>query len=350
MASGGTRERGVAAGEAGAAGEARAQTLDRSLQARPDPVPTSVIEVEHLTKCYGAQRAVDDVSFTVARGDVVALLGPNGSGKSTLMRCLIGFFSPTSGRVRVGGIDVGERPTQARRQIGYLPEQVALYPELSVRRYLRFAAGVKGLAGVARRRAIDDVVARCGLADVVDRPTGTLSKGYRQRVGIAQALIGDPELLVLDEPTVGLDPVQTIELRDLVRSLATRTVLLSTHILSEAASLCSRVAILKHGRLVAVDTPVELARRVEQAGGLVVRVDGPVDAVREALAALPGVRAVERLADGSGPAVGFRLASAAPDASQRAVAAAVVARGWTLLELRSEAPTLEELFMRLVGG
>jgi ABC-2 type transport system ATP-binding protein len=292
---------------------------------------------------------VDDVSFSVERGEIVALLGPNGSGKSTLMRCLIGFFSPTAGRVRVGGVDVAERPVVARRQIGYLPEHVMLYPELSVRRYLHFVAGVKGLAGAARRAAVDEVIAQCALADVADRHTGKLSKGYRQRVGLAQALLGDPEVLVLDEPTVGLDPVQTVELRDLVRGLSGRTVLLSTHILSEASTLCSRVVILKEGHLLAVDTPDELGRRVERAGRLVVRVDGPVAEVEAALAHLPGVTAVERVASDQGRGTLFHVMLADPEPAQRILASTIVGRGWTLLEVRAEAPTLEELFVRLVG-
>jgi ABC-2 type transport system ATP-binding protein len=293
-------------------------------------------------------RAVDDVSFSVGRGEIVALLGPNGSGKSTLMRCLIGFFSPTSGRVRVGGVDVAERPVVARRQIGYLPEHVMLYPELSVRRYLAFVAGVKGLAGGVRRTAVDEVIGQCALAEVADRQTGKLSKGYRQRVGLAQALLGDPELLVLDEPTVGLDPMQTVELRELVRGLRGRTVLLSTHILSEAATLCARVAILKRGRLVAVDTPDELARRAERATGLVVRIEGPVAEVRTTLTELAGVDDVAPRTE-SGPGQVFHLTTGDPEAVQRVLARTVVGRGWTLLELRRESPTLEELFMHLVG-
>jgi ABC-2 type transport system ATP-binding protein len=294
-------------------------------------------------------RAVDDVSFEVERGEVVALLGPNGSGKSTLMRCVIGFFAPTAGRARVNGIDVAERPVQARRHVGYLPEQVMLYPELSVRRYLGFVGGAKGLAGRARRAAVSDVIERCGLRDVEHRATGKLSKGYRQRVGLAQALLGDPEVLVLDEPTVGLDPVQTVEMRELVRALSGRTVLLSTHILTEAANLCSRVVILRKGRLAAVDTPADLARRVERSAAIVVRIDGPEEAVREALAAIPGVQAVEVVADAPGPGTTFRIAAQDLEPVQRAIGGAVVPRGWTLLEVRVEMPTLEDLFMRLVG-
>jgi ABC-2 type transport system ATP-binding protein len=328
------------------AGAARKHSSSREPAGLTD---APLIDVEHLSKWYGRHRAVDDVTFSVGRGEVVALLGPNGSGKSTLMRCLIGFFPPTSGQVRVGGTDVAERPVVARRQIGYLPEHVMLYPELTVRRYLRFVAGMKGLTGRARRAAVDGVIAECALDDVADRHTGKLSKGYRQRVGLAQALLGDPEVLVLDEPTVGLDPMQTIELRDLVRRLHGRTVLLSTHILSEAATLCSRVVILKQGRLAAVDTPDELAQRVARVRGLVVRIEGPAGDVEALLAGLPGVTAVDRTPADAGDGDTFRLTVQDPEPVQRALAPAVVQRGWTLREVRAEAPTLEELFVRLVG-
>src|SRR5207244_10935859 len=203
----------------------------------------------------------------------------------------------TGGRAVVGGVEVAEQPVTARRQIGYLPEQVSLYPELTVRRYLAFVGEVKGLPGRLRRDAVAQVIECCGLGEVADRHNGKLSKGYRQRVRLAQALLGDPAVLVLDEPTVGLDPVQAVEMRALLRALAGRTVLLSTHNLAEAAALCSRIIILSHGRLVAEDTAAALGRRLE--GRLVARVDGPPEAVAEALASLPGVLRVER-----GPADG----------------------------------------------
>ena len=293
-------------------------------------------------------RAVDDVSFAIARGEVAALLGPNGSGKSTLMRCLIGFFSPTGGRVRVGGVDVAERPVAARREVGYLPEQVTLYPDLGVRRYLRFVAGMKGLDGRSARRAVETVIASCGLETVAERLTGKLSKGFRQRVGVAQALLGDPPVLVLDEPTVGLDPVQTVEMRDLLRGLAGRTVLLSTHVLAEASALCTRIVIMSAGKLVAEDTPAALSARLEGAERVVVRVDGPPAAVAQALASLPGALGVDAaVADGE---AGHRFVVRAKEAEpvQRAVAALVVGRGWTLLEVHTVTPTLEDLFVRAV--
>ena len=305
-----------------------------------------MIGVEHLTKYYGTTRAVDDVSFSVGRGEVAALLGPNGSGKSTLMRMITGYFSPTAGRVLIDGVDVAGQPALARRRVGYLPEQVALYPELTVRRYLAFVAEVKGLGAHARRAAVGGAIERCGLADVADRLTGKLSKGYRQRVGLAQALIADPDVLVLDEPTVGLDPVQTVDMRSLLRELAGRTMLLSTHVLSEASALCSRIVILAQGRLVAEDSPEGLARRLAGVARLDVRVEGPSDAVAAMLAVLPGVLRVDR-----GPAGGGAFAIFAADVEpvQRALGAAVVARGWTLLEVRATVPSLEDLFVQLVA-
>ena len=308
-----------------------------------------MITVEHLTRYYGTTRAVEDVSFHVPAGAVAALLGPNGSGKSTLMRVLTGYLSPTSGRVSVGGVDVANRPLAARRQLGYLPEQVSLYPELTVQRFLAFVAAVKGLGGSARRAAVSDVIERCGLTDVARKLTGKLSKGYRQRVGLAQALVGDPPLLVLDEPTVGLDPVQTVEMRGLLRGLAGRTVLLSTHILSEASALCSHILILDRGRLLAQDTPDGLARRLADVGHLTVRVDGPPAEVAAALATLPGVTRVDRGAADGQPGNAFAVVVADPEPVQRRLAALVVGQGWTLLEVHTQPPTLEDLFVRVVA-
>jgi ABC-2 type transport system ATP-binding protein len=308
-----------------------------------------LISVEHFTKYYGAFCAVSDVSFAVPAGEVAALLGPNGSGKSTVMRAITGYFSPTAGRVRVGGIDVSAEPHAAKRRIGYLPEQVSLYPELSVRRFLSFVAEVRGLGGARKRAAVGDVIERCGLAEVADRLTGKLSKGYRQRVGLAQALVGEPEVLVLDEPTVGLDPVQTVEMRNLLRTLRGRTVLLSTHILSEASALCSRIVILARGRVVAEDTADGLARRLAGVARLGVRIEGPPERVAALLASLPGVMRVEPApADGRAGAA-FELTLPDPVPVQRVLAARVVSAGWTLLEVRAAVPSLEDLFVQAIG-
>ena len=280
---------------------------------------------------------------------MAALLGPNGSGKSTLMRVLTGYFSPTAGRAQVAGVDVSERPAAARRRIGYLPEQVSLYPDLTVRRYLAFVGEVKGLGARVRRAAVEVVLARCNLEEVADRLAGKLSKGFRQRVGLAQALVGDPDVLVLDEPTVGLDPVQTVEMRGLLRGLSGRTVLLSTHVLSEASALCSRVVILARGRLVAEDTPEELGRRLAGLGRLSVRLDGPPQAVAAALAALPGVVQVVPGPPDDRPGVPLVVRVQDPEPVQRQLAALAVGQGWALLEVRLEPTTLEDLFVRLVA-
>jgi ABC-2 type transport system ATP-binding protein len=286
------------------------------------------------------------VSFRVGAGETAALLGPNGSGKSTLIRCLVGFFSPTGGRVRIDGVDVGAGGPAARRGVGYLPEQVVLYPELGVVRYLRFVGQVKGLGGRALGRAVDEVCEQCGLGDVRDRPTGVLSKGYRQRVGIAQALIGSPRVLVLDEPTVGLDPVQAVDLRALIGGLRSRTILLSTHLLAEASQLCDRVVIIHRGRLLAEDTPAGLAARLGGGVRVVVRVEGPVEAVAAALQELTRAPELDvQQADGEVRCV---VHGGDARALQRTVAARIVREGWTLREIREEAPTLEDLFVRLV--
>jgi len=308
-----------------------------------------LISVEHFTKYYGAFCAVADVSFSVPAGEVAALLGPNGSGKSTVMRAITGYFSPTAGRISVGGVDVSADPHAAKRHIGYLPEQVSLYPELTVRRFLTFVAEVRGLTGGAKRAAVGNVIEQCGLPEVADRLTGKLSKGYRQRVGLAQALVGDPDVLVLDEPTVGLDPVQTMEMRNLVRTLRGRTVLLSTHVLSEASALCSRIVILARGRLVAEDTADGLARRLAGLARLSVRVEGPPDAVAALLAALPGVLRVEPGAPDGRIGVAFELLAPDPAPVQRALAASVVNAGWTLLEVRTAVPSLEDIFVQAIA-
>lgn len=312
-----------------------------------------MISVESLTKEFGSTRAVRGVSFRVAKGEIIGLLGPNGSGKTTIMRILTGFFPPTSGRAEVAGIDVCKDPLTARARVGYMPENAALYPDMRVYQLLEFVADVHGIGGARRRRRIEAVIEGCGLADVRKRLVGKLSKGYRQRVGLAQALLHEPQVLILDEPTVGLDPKQIIEIRDLIRALRGRTtVLLSTHILPEASTVCERVVIIDKGRIVAEDTAEGLTRRLQGGDRILVRVGGPQAEVAAALAAVDGVDGVERVdaqpacTDGAPPLL---VRCSAPQPVAPALAAAVVQRGWALLELRPYSMTLEDLFVRLVA-
>jgi ABC-2 type transport system ATP-binding protein len=225
----------------------------------------ATLEVRDVTKRFGPVEAVGGISFSVRHGEIVGFLGPNGAGKTTTMRILAGIFPPTSGAVRVAGHDPQREPLACRRAVGYFPEHAPHYPELSVRGYLRFVARVKGLRRADRPEAVARVLAACGLESVAHRRVGTLSKGYRQRVGLAQALCGDPPILILDEPTIGLDPEQVVEIRDLVRGLrGRRTVLFSSHILSEVEALCERVVVIARGRIVGEGTPAELGARLGQ--------------------------------------------------------------------------------------
>ncbi len=315
----------------------------------------TMIEVEDLSKRFGTIRAVDRVSFSVQRGEVVGLLGPNGSGKTTLMRVLTGFFPPTGGRAAIAGHDVQGAPFEVRRRVGYVPEHVVLYPELPVRRFLGFVADVKGVERRRRRAQIDAVTEACGLGDVQKRAIGKLSRGYRQRVAIAQALLGDPDVLILDEPTVGLDPRQTVEIRKLLHGLGgSRTLLLSTHILSEVSLLCGRVIVVDHGRVVAEDTAAALSRRLEGATRTLIRVQGPAAESASALRRIAGVREVRQQAPGAGETTAagttFVVTSGEEENIGRDLAETIVRHGWGLLEVRPLEPSLEELFVRLVDA
>ena len=307
-----------------------------------------MIEVQGLRKDFGTTRAVDGVSFRVERGEIIGLLGPNGSGKTTIMRILTGFFPPTSGRALVGGLDVEKHSLEVRRRIGYLPENVVLYPDLPVERFLSFCAEVKGLNGRNRRERLERVITDVGLEEVRRKEIGKLSKGYRQRVGIAQALVHDPEVLILDEPTVGLDPGQVVEIRDLIRGLRGRaTILLSTHILPEVSVTCDRVIIIDRGHILAEDTAEGLHRRVQGVYQTLVRVEGPREDVLRVLRAIPGVDRVEERPVPSDPA--FRVVlTCGSDGVRKDIGRAIVENGWNLVEVSPVALTLEDLFMRLV--
>jgi ABC-2 type transport system ATP-binding protein len=301
-----------------------------------------MIEVAHLTKEFGDFTAVRDVSFTVEAGECVGFLGPNGAGKTTTMRVIAGIFPPTSGTVRVAGHDVQRDPRAARRLVGYFPENAPFYPEMSVGGYLAFVARAKRLPRAAHGGEIERVLRSCGLGEVRRRLVGKLSKGYRQRVGLAQALLGDPQVLVLDEATSGLDPSQVTEIRELVKSLrGQRTIVFSSHILSEVSQVAQRVVIINRGRVVAEDSPEGLARRIEGAVTVWLRAEGPAREVRETLAAVPGVR---DLADSDGR---WRF-HARDEGTVREVSRAISAKGFLILELTRESLSLEEIFLRLV--
>ena len=307
-----------------------------------------MIRASQLTKDYGRHRAVDGVSFHVKRGEIVGLLGPNGSGKTTIMRILTGFFAPTAGECRIAGIDVQADPLEARRHIGYLPERVALYPDMKVRRYLAFVARVHDVKGRVRPW-VDEAIERCGLSAMADRYIGKLSKGYRQRVGIAQAIIHKPDVLILDEPTVGLDPRQIVEIRSLIRDLAgTATVLLSTHILPEVSITCRRVLILDHGKLVAEDTAEGLTRKTVGRGQVVVRIAGPEDRVVPALQECAGVLGVRVLDRDSGGVLTVEVDGTPDEPLAPVLAKAAAFRGWPLHELSPKQISLEDLFVEIL--
>ncbi len=309
-----------------------------------------MIEVERLTKHYGPVAAIRDVSFNVAPGQIVGFLGPNGAGKSTAMRILACFMPASSGRARVAGHDVLSESMEVRRRIGYLPENVPLYTDMRVAPYLDFVAEVKGVPRSDRKRRVADVMDRCMVADVQNRLIGKLSKGYRQRVGLAQAIVSDPEVLILDEPTIGLDPKQITEIRSLIKSLAGQhTVILSTHILPEVSMVCSGVIIINNGSIVAqgpIDTLVEQffpTARVE------VEIVGPAPAVRERIRAIAGVLSVQDLAGANG--AGRFMVEAARDRDVRSEIFRMAAQQrWELLELKRVGMTLEEVFIRIVAG
>jgi ABC-2 type transport system ATP-binding protein len=308
-----------------------------------------MIEAEKLTKYYDKVAAIEDVSFAVERGEIVGFLGPNGAGKTTTMRILTGFLPPSSGTARVAGYDILTDSLRVRRRIGYLPENIPLYTDMKVADYLAFVAEVKGVERRQRRRRIGEIMEKCRVSEVQRMLIGALSRGYRQRVGIAQALLNDPEVLILDEPTVGLDPKQIIEIRRLIKELSGRsTIILSTHILPEASMVCQRVIIINNGHIVAIDTPENLTARLQRSAKLLVMVDAPADQVQPILARLPGVLRAEGRDEARDGTASFVVESERHLDLRREVSRTIVERGWGLLELRPADMTLEEIFIRLV--
>jgi len=306
----------------------------------------AMIEVSGLTKHYGEHPALRGVSFSVARGSVVGFLGPNGAGKTTTLRIITGFLQATAGSVTIDGSDIGAAGRDIRAKLGYLPENAPLYPEMRVSEYLAFRAAIKKVPSSRRGERIDYVVGRCGLDKVRRQIIGTLSKGYRQRTGLADALLADPPLIILDEPTAGLDPNQTREVRTLIRELAgSHTVLLSTHILPEVEAVCDRVVIINRGAIVAEGTPAELDRELRGGGQVLLTLrQAPADAAA-ALARVAGITGVSAKADG--PLTTFMLAAADSAAAVEAVFRHAAQAGWAVRELRARHASLEDIFAEL---
>ena len=303
-----------------------------------------MIEVQNLSKHYGPVKAVDDVSFRAEAGEILGFLGPNGAGKTTTMRIITGYMPATEGKASVAGFDVFEQPLEAKRRTGYLPETPPLYPDMTVREYLTFVARIKGLRKDIKDR-VDAVMKKTWVSDMANRHCAKLSKGYKQRVGLAQALIHNPEVLVLDEPTAGLDPKQIIETRQLIRELAgSHTIVLSTHILPEVAQTCQKVVIINKGRVVAIDTPDALTERMHGAQTLFVQAQGPVEDIQRSIRSLPGVVNVSLTDTLPG---GFHVDSEKGIDIRREVAEAIVRGGWGLLELRPMRMSLEDIFLSL---
>ncbi len=300
-----------------------------------------MIRVQGLTKDYGSRRAIDGLTFDVEQGEIIGFLGPNGAGKTTTMRILTAYMPPTEGQAIVAGYDVVEESLEVRRRVGYLPETVPLYPDMTVFDYLKFMADLRHLPNAEAR--VDEAVEMVGLEDRINSYIGNLSKGMRQRVGLAQALLHRPQVLILDEPTIGLDPAQVVEVRNLIREIGKeRTVMLSTHILSEAQQLCDRVLIINKGRIVAEDTPINLQLRLSGGERVLVRVRGDVDEAAQVLSKVKGVQGIQAFPDGR---IEFNFP---PGQDVRAeVARALVHNGYDLLEMRPLQMSLEEIFLEL---
>ncbi len=302
-----------------------------------------MIEVENLTKRYGRHTAVDGISFRVHKGEILGFLGPNGAGKTTTMRILTCYLPPTDGTARVAGFDVFAQPLEVKRRVGYTPETPPLYPDMDVGSFLDFCAKIKGVAGKDRKARIADVMEKTRISDVRATLIGRLSKGYRQRVGLAQAILHNPDVLILDEPTAGLDPKQIIETRELIKSLGgEHTIVLSTHILPEVSMTCGRVVIINKGRVVAEDTPENLTHRLQGAATVRLEVRGEAPGFEATLAAVPGVKSVRLARAGV-----YEVDAEAGRDVRAEIARAVVARGLDLIGLQQSGMSLEEIFLHL---
>ncbi len=307
-----------------------------------------MIEVSGLTKFFGDVRALDEVSFRVEKGEILGFLGPNGAGKTTTMRIITGFTPASGGTVSVAGFDIFRNDLEVKKRIGYLPENPPLYNDMQVKKYLRFVAAIKGVERESLAAEIDRVADKLSLKPVLNRYIAGISKGYKQRVAFAQALLNDPPVLILDEPTVGLDPKQIIEVRELIKDLAhDHTVILSTHILPEVSMTCNRVVIINNGQLVAVDTPENLNAHLKGSDTILMEVDGRVDSVIETVKKIPEVRSVAVTSSIRTGLASYTIETAVGADIRRNLAAKIIENGWGLLELKTEHLSLEDIFLKL---
>lgn len=307
-----------------------------------------MIEVKNLTKKYGSFEALKKVSFEVEKGEVIGFLGPNGAGKTTTMRILTGYIPPSSGSAKIGGYDVMEDSLAIRKRIGYLPENNPIYLDMDVDEFLKFIAGLKKITRDKKKQHIKKIIEVCGLGEVKRSRIKSLSKGFKQRVGIAQALIGDPEYLILDEPTIGLDPKQIIEIRELIKNLGKeKTIILSTHILPEVSVTCSRVIIISKGEIVAEDTPDNLENKVSGVAKVLITAKGPADSMKNILTGINGVQNVVIKKRHEGDLTDLEVESQKDIDVRGKLAQVVVGNNWDLLEMRREVLGLEEIFLKL---
>ena len=307
-----------------------------------------MIELKNVTKYFGDYPAITDISFTVDDGEIVGFLGPNGAGKSTTMKIITGFLPPSAGKISVAGHDVVTDSLAARSNIGYLPETVPLYGEMTVKDYLTFMGRIRGMSRAKIRSRIDEVVDLCRLIDYRNSHISKLSKGFRQRVGIAQAILHEPKVLILDEPTIGIDPRQVIETRDLIESLGgDRTVLVSSHLLDEVERMCGRVIIIDHGSIKAEDTPENLQRRLRNVGRIEVHIKGPEDTVSAALSSIRGVENVALIADLGDGIRSYNIDTKRGDDVRSRISSAIVEGKWELVHMESITMSLEEIFVEV---
>ncbi|GAB4525957.1 MAG: ABC transporter ATP-binding protein [Pleurocapsa sp.] len=309
---------------------------------------TKVIEVEHLSKVYGSHTAIEDIDFSVNAGEIIGFLGPNGAGKTTTMRILAGYLPATAGTAKIAGYDVHQQSMEVRRRIGYLPENPPLYPDMTVEGFLHFVAKIKGVRAGDRSQKVYSAITRCQLVDKTKTTIRKLSKGYRQRVGIAQAIVHEPPVIILDEPTVGLDPRQIIEVRNLIKSLAgEHTIILSTHILPEVSMTCDRVTIVNRGKVVTTNTPQDLMQQLESKAGYELEIAGDGEQAKVLLQKIPGVTGVTLSSSPTSPRLLLEISCNGDIEPGKEIAATIVNQGWDLYEMRRTRPSLEDVFLHL---